>query len=376
MKSIKVIELRETQGGQYEQFNSDDTSDVVIEDTPFNHPNSHTTNSSTVASKQVSGREIRTHGANASATGNEIPNENIHIVAIESLKPNPRNIAIYGDEAVDEDLQKSLTEHGFQEPLIVTDDFMVLAGHRRLKAARAAGIAQVPVIIRSFKNETDRLITLLESNRQRKKTNEMLGREAVIIMQIEKQLGKERQAQGGKTKSASADPLTTQAKNGSSRDKAGKHIGKSGVTTQHLVATVEAIDKLTADEETDAANAVRDMLNKSISAGYKEAEKAGAVTKKKVKAKKPLDTPTKAPAAPPVASAKAAKVTQTSAYSDVAEAGEIEDHDDAMKVMNQIIAYVQDVLTGADIKLGQVKEWQETMEALTDELRQVGILEA
>jgi DNA modification methylase len=69
----------------------------------------------------------------------------IEIVKINKLKPHPKNPRIHPDSAIDK-LVKSIKEYGWTNPVLVSKDGFVLAGHARLKAAKKAGLDEVPVI--------------------------------------------------------------------------------------------------------------------------------------------------------------------------------------------------------------------------------------
>jgi ParB-like chromosome segregation protein Spo0J len=61
------------------------------------------------------------------------------------LKPHPKNPRIHPDSAI-EKLERSIKEFGWTNPILVSADGYILAGHARLKAAEKAGIEEVPVI--------------------------------------------------------------------------------------------------------------------------------------------------------------------------------------------------------------------------------------
>lgn len=70
---------------------------------------------------------------------------NIRDVPIERVKPysgNPRNNA-----AVIDKVAASLAEFGWQQPIVVDREFVVVAGHTRLAAAQKLGHATVPVVV-------------------------------------------------------------------------------------------------------------------------------------------------------------------------------------------------------------------------------------
>jgi ParB family chromosome partitioning protein len=89
------------------------------------------------------------------------------------------------DETSLEDLKSSIKEKGVLQPILVRkykDGYEVVAGERRLKAAKAIGLEQVPVII---KNVTDReaFVLALVENIQREELNaieEALGFKRLI----------------------------------------------------------------------------------------------------------------------------------------------------------------------------------------------------
>ena len=69
----------------------------------------------------------------------------IKTVKISELKPHPKNPRVHPDNAIDK-LVRSIKEYGWTNPVLVSADGYVLAGHARLKAAEKAGIEEVPVI--------------------------------------------------------------------------------------------------------------------------------------------------------------------------------------------------------------------------------------
>ncbi len=68
----------------------------------------------------------------------------VQMVAIERVKPYARNPRLNDGAAVAK-VAGSLREFGWQQPIVVDADFVVIAGHTRLKAAQSLGMEQVPV---------------------------------------------------------------------------------------------------------------------------------------------------------------------------------------------------------------------------------------
>lgn len=94
-------------------------------------------------------------------------------VPVNSIQPNsqqPRQT--FGDESL-ADLATSIKEHGIIQPLIVIKDgdgYELVAGERRLRAAKVINLKEVPVIIRSAK-ELKKLELALVENIQRDNLN-------------------------------------------------------------------------------------------------------------------------------------------------------------------------------------------------------------
>jgi ParB family transcriptional regulator, chromosome partitioning protein len=91
--------------------------------------------------------------------------------AIDSIVPNPRQPRESMNEDDLQDLANSIREHGILQPLIVTLEslsgtYTLIAGERRLRAAKLAGLDKVPVVIRSV-TEQERLELALIENVQR-----------------------------------------------------------------------------------------------------------------------------------------------------------------------------------------------------------------
>ncbi|GIV78749.1 MAG: chromosome partitioning protein ParB [Litorilinea sp.] len=80
--------------------------------------------------------------------------ESVQMVAVDAIRPNPRQPRSHFDEGALQELAASIREHGIIQPLIVTrapdepDRYWLIAGERRWRAARLAQLAEVPAILR------------------------------------------------------------------------------------------------------------------------------------------------------------------------------------------------------------------------------------
>ncbi len=72
-------------------------------------------------------------------------------IALDQMSPNEEQPRIAVDKGV-ERLAESLRQHGMMQPIVVTHKpgggYQILAGERRWRAARLAGLSSVPVVIR------------------------------------------------------------------------------------------------------------------------------------------------------------------------------------------------------------------------------------
>ncbi len=93
----------------------------------------------------------------------------IKTVKISELKPHPNNPRVHPDSAIDK-LVKSIKEFGWTNPVLASEEGIVLAGHARVKAAEQAGIEEVPVIFLPLKG-TKADAYLVADNRLQQETD-------------------------------------------------------------------------------------------------------------------------------------------------------------------------------------------------------------
>src|SRR3989344_4775374 len=120
----------------------------------------------------------------------ESPKENVFYVEINKIKPNSEQPRRDFDEKGIEELAKSIKKYGVLQPLLVSKvetetlrgldvSYSLIAGERRLRAAREAGLPHVPVIIRDdFDEDRTKLEVALIENVQRKDLNPIEEAEA------------------------------------------------------------------------------------------------------------------------------------------------------------------------------------------------------
>lgn len=105
-------------------------------------------------------------------------------LAISQIKLPTQQPRRYFDPQKMEQLTLSIKEHGILEPLLVrtlenSSSYELVAGERRYRAAKDAGLTEVPVIIRELSNEQAIQIALVE-NLQREDLNPVEETEGVL----------------------------------------------------------------------------------------------------------------------------------------------------------------------------------------------------
>lgn len=73
---------------------------------------------------------------------------NLKIDEIKPYENNPRD----NSKSVDK-VAESISQYGFQQPIVVDKDMVIIVGHTRLKAAKKLGLKEVPVIVASSLNK-------------------------------------------------------------------------------------------------------------------------------------------------------------------------------------------------------------------------------
>lgn len=103
----------------------------------------------------------------------ETPKDEIVEINLDELRSNPyQPRKVFDEEALNE-LAQSIREHGVFQPIIVKKSikgYEIIAGERRAKASRIAGLSKVPAIIRDF-NDTEMMEIALLENLQREDLN-------------------------------------------------------------------------------------------------------------------------------------------------------------------------------------------------------------
>jgi len=182
----------------------------------------------------------------------------ITIRRLDELKTHPLNARIYGDEA-DQPLVDSIMEHGVMQPVLIDKTNRIISGHRRSNAATKAGLNSIPATVFPSDDELDIEAALIESNRQRSKTNEQKAREASCLLEVEKARARLRKT----TANSNTDlPAISPGDTGDARDVVARKLRIGAKKVMESAAVVGAIDKLKADGNTEDAEKIRSELKK------------------------------------------------------------------------------------------------------------------
>ena len=108
------------------------------------------------------------------------------------LKPHPRNGEFFDDMDGQKwkDFLQSVKTSGIIEPIIVTQDLVIVSGHQRVRAAKAIGILKIAVEVRHYADDDKVLKDLIETNiMQRGLGNTNPVKLAKCIAELERILG-------------------------------------------------------------------------------------------------------------------------------------------------------------------------------------------
>ena len=119
------------------------------------------------AEKEVGSENAATTAANGTTSG-EME------IDVDKLLPNPHQPRTEFDKDALQELADSIKEHGVIQPVLVEkadgDNYYIIAGERRTRAAKLAGLTKIPVRVQSFSEEKKLEVALIE-NIQREDLN-------------------------------------------------------------------------------------------------------------------------------------------------------------------------------------------------------------
>jgi ParB family chromosome partitioning protein len=88
-------------------------------------------------------------------------------IDVDRITPNPEQPRLVFDEVSLEELAASIREHGVLQPILVRPledgEFQLIAGERRWRASRAAGLATIPALVEEIDDDTALEISIIEN---------------------------------------------------------------------------------------------------------------------------------------------------------------------------------------------------------------------
>lgn len=181
-------------------------------------------------------------------------------VAINSIVVNDRIRKDFGDIS---GLAADIKENGLLQPVVVSDDMVLLCGERRLRACKELGMDEIDAVVKSPADAHQALMMEVAENENRKEfsVSERLAY-AAKLMPIVQEEAKDRS--GGAVKERKAQ--------GRSRDIVAKEVGFSSGETYRRAKKV-------ADSGNDELVAAMDSGEISINGAYEELQKLQAKVK-------------------------------------------------------------------------------------------------
>lgn len=177
--------------------------------------------------------------------------KNIQEIAINKIQTNPyQPRQEFAEDALNE-LAASVKHYGILQPLLVSeeaDGYILIAGERRLRAARLAGLTKVPCVIGAYDDKQKAEIALIE-NLQRQNLNFFEEAEAMQRLLKEFKVTQEQLAAHlGKSQSAIANKLRLLKLD----DELREDLLKENLTERHA----RALLKLPKDKRSDVLDHV------------------------------------------------------------------------------------------------------------------------
>ena len=121
------------------------------------------------------------------------PAEGVSELEIDKIYPNPNQPRKHFDEEALRELASSIKTHGVIQPLVVNkeaDGYMIIAGERRWRASKQAGLDKVPVVIKNYTEKQVKEISIIE-NLQREDLNPIEAARAIKQLMDEYNLTQE-----------------------------------------------------------------------------------------------------------------------------------------------------------------------------------------
>ena len=91
----------------------------------------------------------------------------VRVIPVERIESNPQQPRMIFDEAALSELASSIREHGVLQPILVrplgNNRYQLVAGERRWRASREAGLATIPALVEELDDDTSLEIAIIEN---------------------------------------------------------------------------------------------------------------------------------------------------------------------------------------------------------------------
>ena len=203
----------------------------------------------------------------------EFLSSRVRYIAIGAVRPNPQQPRRSFDETALRELADSIRAYGILQPLTVRDKggyYELVAGERRLRAARMAGLREVPCLIAAVGEEDAALLALIENLQRRDldyleeaaAISRLIGRYGLSQQQAAEKLGKSQPAIANKLRLLRLGPPVTDC------------LRQYGLTERHARALLRLQTAPPAGRRTYIIKDVRLFLN-SVERGVRLMQSAG-----------------------------------------------------------------------------------------------------
>jgi ParB family chromosome partitioning protein len=144
-------------------------------------------------------------------TYTEEERNNAEEMSLDKIFPNSNQPRKNFDEQALRELSDSIKKHGVIMPIVVNDShdgkYMIIAGERRYRASKMAGLKTIPVVIRNYSEREIKEISLIE-NLQREDLNPIEAASAMKQLMVDYKLTQDELAERiGKSRPAVANTL-------------------------------------------------------------------------------------------------------------------------------------------------------------------------
>lgn len=142
----------------------------------------------------------------------------VRIVPVDHIDPNPQQPRVLFEESALEELAASIREHGVLQPILVRpigpNRYQIVAGERRWRASRLAGLVSIPALIEEIDDDTALEISIIENLQREDLTpldeaamyDRMVHEHGYSIRKLAEKLGKDKGYLENRLRLAGAPP--------------------------------------------------------------------------------------------------------------------------------------------------------------------------